>query len=544
MSDPDAIVIGAGPNGLVAANLLADQGWDVLVLEAQPEPGGAVRSGPLTGVPGFTHDLFSSFYPLAAASSPLAGLKLEAHGLVWRRSPLVIAHPMEDGRCAFLSENLEETVACLESFAPGDGESWRRIFGLWHETEDELLPVLMSSFPPILPAAKLAATLGPSRLTRQLRFWSLPVRRMAEEIFTSRQAGLLLAGSSLHADLAPEVPGSGLLGLLLCALGQHRGFPVPQGGAGNLTGAMVRRLDSRGGRVLCNSRVSGIEVRKGTAVAVTTADGTHYRTRRAVLADVSAPALYLDLVGAAHLPPALLGDIANFQFDNATVKVDWALGGPVPWKATDAGRAGTIHITDGIDHLTRSSAELAMGLVPERPYLVFGQMNTADPTRSPEGTATAWAYTHVPQQIKGDAGGSLAGRWDAPETRQYLERIEQEVEKHAPGFRDLILGRFIRTPPLFEEANENLVRGALGGGTAQLHQQLMFRPTPGTRGARTPVKNLYLASASAHPGGGVHGAPGAIAAQTAMRDRQVRLWAPVGAAGLAGLVLGRANRKR
>ncbi|HYN98514.1 MAG TPA: NAD(P)/FAD-dependent oxidoreductase, partial [Actinomycetota bacterium] len=339
--------------------------------------------------------------------------------------------------------------------------------------------------------------------------------------------------------IAPEVPGSGFLGLLLCSLGQQFGFPVPEGGAGNLAGSMVRRLEAAGGRVVCDARVNRVDVRKGRAVGVTTSDGTSYRARKAVLADVAAPALYLSLVGESHLPGQILEDIKYFQFDNGTVKVDWALDGPIPWMAAGPERAGTVHITESLDHLTESSAQLAMGEIPERPFLVLGQMNVADPTRSPEGTETVWAYTHVPQNIRGDAGGDLTGKWNDSETQQYLERIENEVEKFAPGFRDRITGTFVRTPPMFEQADENLVGGALGGGTAQLHQQLVFRPTPGMAGARTPVKGLYLASASAHPGGGVHGAPGANAAKTALRDFWVRQWGPYGAAGLGGAALSR-----
>lgn len=539
MGDPDAIVIGSGPNGLVAANYLADEGWDVLVLEAQPEPGGAVRSGPLTGNPAFTHDLFSAFYPFAVASPVLARLRLEEHGLKWVRSPVAVAQPTLDGRCAVLSNELEETVSSLESFAEGDGEAWRRIYGVWEEVGDDLIRVLLGSFPPILPGARVAARLGPSRLLRQTRFWTLPIRRMSEETFKSPVSGLLLAGNALHADIPPEVPGSGFLGLLLCSLGQQFGFPVPEGGAGNLSGSMVRRLEAHGGRVVCNARVNRVDIRNGRAVGVTTADGTGYRARRAVLADVAAPALYLSLVGESHLPPQVINDIGNFQFDNGTVKVDWALDRPIPWRAEEAKRAGTVHITDGMDHLTESSAQLAMGKIPGQPYLVLGQMNVADPTRSPEGTDTVWAYTHVPQEVRGDGGGNLTGKWDEAETQEYLERIEAEVEKHAPGFRDRITGTFVRTPPMFEEADENLVSGALAGGTAQLHQQLVFRPVPGTAGARTPVKGLYLASASAHPGGGVHGAPGANAAKTALRDVMVRRWAPYGAAGLTAAAASR-----
>ncbi|MEX0791444.1 MAG: NAD(P)/FAD-dependent oxidoreductase, partial [Actinomycetota bacterium] len=427
MSDPDAIVIGAGPNGLVAANYLADEGWDVLVLEAQKTAGGAVKSGPLTGDPAFVHDLFSAYYPFAAASPLISALHLEEHGLRWCRSPLVVAHPTLDGRCAVLSQDLAETVESLESFAGGDGEAWRAIYRVWQEVGDDLIRVLLGSFPPVAAGTRLAATLGPSSLLRQTRFWTLPIRRMAEETFRSPEAGLLLAGNALHADIAPEVPGSGFLGLLLCSLGQQFGFPVPEGGAGNLAGAMVRRLEASGGRVVCGTRVNRVDIRSGRAVGVTTADGTSYRARRAVLADVAAPALYLDLVAEKHLPSRTLADIENFQFDNATVKVDWALDGSIPWKAQPAGRAGTVHITESMDHLTESSAQLAMGQIPERPFLVLGQMNVADPTRSPAGTATAWAYTHVPQHIRGDAGGDLTGKWNEQETARYLERIENEV---------------------------------------------------------------------------------------------------------------------
>lgn len=539
MSDPDAIVVGAGPNGLVAANYLADEGWDVLVLEAQATPGGAVRSGPLTGDPAFVHDLFSAFYPFAVASAAISALHLEEYGLKWRCAPLAVAHPMLDGRCAVLSDKLEETVASLESFADGDGEAWREMYRVWEEVGDELTRILLGSFPPAAAAARLAAKLGPSRLLRQTRFWTLPIRRMSEESFKSQEAGLLLAGNALHADIPPEVPGSGFLGLLLCSLGQQFNFPVPEGGAGNLSGSMVRRLEARGGRVVCNARVNRVDIRKGRAVGVTTEDGTRHRARRAIVADVAAPALYLSLVGESHLPAQVLDDLHRFQFDNGTVKVDWALDGPIPWRAEQARRAGTVHIADGMDHLTESSAQLAMGKIPGQPYLVLGQMNVADPTRSPEGTETVWAYTHVPQQIRGDCGGDITGKWDETETRQYLERIENEVEKHAPGFRDRITGTFVRTPPMFDRANENLVNGALGGGTAQLHQQVVFRPTPGMAGARTPVKGLYLASASAHPGGGVHGAPGANAAKTALRDQMLRRLAPYGAAGAGGAAVSR-----
>ncbi|MYW12417.1 NAD(P)/FAD-dependent oxidoreductase, partial [Streptomyces sp. SID2563] len=333
-------------------------------------------------------------------------------------------------------------------------------------------------------------------------------------------ARLLLAGSALHADLGPEAAGSGGFGWLMSMLGQTYGFPVPVGGAGALTAALVRRLERHGGVLRCGERVTEVVVRGGRAVGVRTAKGEAVPASRAVLADVSAPALYGGLVGAHHLPARLLDDLRRFQWDFATFKVDWALSGPVPWTAREATMAGTVHLADGVDGLTRFAAQIAMGQVPDRPFLLFGQMSTADATRSPAGTEAAWAYTHVPHRIKGDAGeDGLTGRWDRGEREAMADRMEQEVERWAPGFRSRILARRLLAPPTIESMDANLLGGAINGGTTAAHQQLVFRPTPGTGRPETPVRGLYLASASAHPGGGVHGAPGANAARAALRKR-------------------------
>jgi len=526
MGTPDAVVIGAGQNGLVAANVLADAGWSVVVLEAQATAGGAVKTEELVE-PGFKNDLYSAFYPLGYASPVLKELDLEQHGLRWLNSPLVLANPLADGRCAVLSRDIDETAASLDAFAPGDGDAWRRLFGLWKLVGEEVLQALLRPFPPVSAGLRLAAKLGPSDLLRFARFGLLPVRRLAQEEFNGDGGGLLLAGNALHSDVPPEGATSGFLGWLLCMSGQDVGFPAPEGGAAGITNALVRRLEQRGGRVVCGVRVDEVLVRGGRAVGVRTQDGTTVDARRAVLADLAAPTLYLHLLPPSAVPPRVMNDIHRFQWDNATVKLDWTLDGPIPWAAEPAARAGTVHLAQGMDHLTDTAGQLAQQRVPAKPFLLLGQMTTTDPTRSPAGTETVWAYTHVPQHVLGDAGpDGLTGSWDERETEVIANRIEDQVEQLAPGFRSRVRGRHVMSPNWLQAHDENLFHGAVSGGTAQLHQQLVFRPTPGLAGARTTVRGVYLASSSAHPGGGVHGACGANAAHAALQD-----------AGLLGAVL-------
>ncbi|MFE7711554.1 phytoene desaturase family protein [Streptomyces sp. NPDC057486] len=517
---PDAVVIGAGPNGLVAANLLADAGWSVEVLEAQDEPGGAVRHD--RGVdPEFASDLFSAFYPLAAASPVLAGLNLEREGLAWSHAPKVLAHPLRDGRCAVLSRDLEETAASLEAFAPGDGAAWKELREVWETLRPDILGALFTPFPPVRAGARLALRLRAAGGLRLARTMVLPVRRLGEEEFRGEGGRLLLAGNALHADLAPEAAGSGGFGWFMSMLGQTYGFPVPTGGAGALTAALVRRLARRGGHIRCGEQVAEVVVRGGRAVGVRTTGGEAVSARRAVLADVSAPALYGSLVAERHLPGRLLADLKRFQWDFATFKVDWALNGQVPWTCPEAAQAGTVHLAEGMDGLTRFAAQIAMGRVPDEPFALFGQMTTADPSRSPQGTESAWAYTHVPHRVRGDAGDDgLTGSWDAREQEAMADRVEAQVERYAPGFRGLVRARRILAPPTLESMDANLHGGAINGGTTAMHQQFVFRPTPGTGRPETPVARLYLASASAHPGGGVHGAPGANAARAALRRQR------------------------
>ncbi|MDX6648718.1 MAG: hypothetical protein QOJ97_669, partial [Solirubrobacteraceae bacterium] len=336
----------------------------------------------------------------------------------------------------------------------------------------------------------------------------------------------LLAGNALHADVSPEMPMSAVFGWVLCSLGQQHGFPVPEGGAGQITSALVRRLEAAGGSVLCDQRVESIECRGRRAVAARTSDG-RYEARRAIIADVGPPQLYRDLLPREVVPARLLSDLDDFQYDNGTVKVDWTLDGPIPWRTERARQAGTVHVAEGMDALTVQASEMARKLIPADPYLVLGQYGHFDPTRAPAGKDTAWAYTHVPQRIVGDARGQLKGTWDDAETELFADRIEEQVEALAPGFRSLIRGRHVFTPRTFEQANRNLVGGALNGGTAQIQQQLVFRPTPNLARPETPVDGLFLGSASAHPGGGVHGGPGANAAAAVLGAARVTGLRPI-----------------
>jgi len=516
---PDAVVIGAGPNGLVAANVLAAAGWDVLVVEAQPRAGGGVGTSELTGLPGFRHDWCSAFYPLTVTSPAMHAMELERFGVKWRRSPLVVAHPARDGTCVSISQDIDETAASFDAFAPGDGDAWREVYARWRRIRDPLVDALFGGpFPPVAAGLRLAAALGRD-LGRFARFGLLPVRRFAEEEFRGDGAARMLAGNALHADLTPESPGGAVFGLLLCCIGQERGWPVPEGGAGELAAALVRRLEAHGGRLATSTRVDEVLVRRGRAVGVRTDDGREIDARRAVIATVAAPRLFLEMVPRDELPTPMLRDLRRrFQHDSATVKVDWALEGPIPWEHPDARRAGTLHIAEGVDALTVHASELSRGLIPSNPFLILGQYSMIDQTRAPEGAETAWAYTHTPQDPHGDAGpDALTGSWDERETELFAERIEAQIEELAPGFKTLIRARHVLTPRTFPLHDENLVNGALHGGTAQLHQQLVFRPTTGSGRPETPIRGLYLGGASAHPGGGVHGACGANAARAALK---------------------------
>ncbi|MGC5249429.1 phytoene desaturase family protein [Gordonia sp. DT219] len=513
VSVSDAIVVGGGHNGLVAAIRLADAGWDVTVLEAATEVGGAIRSTELT--PGYVTDSFSAFYPLAVASPALADLELGAHGLRWSAAPLAFGHPngSADRDAAVVYPDAADTAAHLASYDERDGRTWLELTAHWATIRVGVLDTLFGPFPPMRGLRALLRATGTAEALRLARFFVLPANQMVRELFRSDHARLLIVGNALHSDIPLDAPGSGLMGYLLTMLAQDVGYPVPVGGSGELSGALARRLTSAGGQIVCDARVDRIEVHNGRATGVTTVDGRRFSARRAVLADVSAPALYTRLLTPADVPARVLADLANFTWDTPVVKIDYALQQTIPWTSTNLAGAGTVHLGADLANANHATADIETGRIPDHPFLLFGQMTTADATRSPKGTESAWAYSHLPRGVGDDEAAAVLA-----------QRMDEVVESHAPGFAELIVDRHVQTPRSLETADANLVDGAVNGGTAQLFQQLIFRPTPGLGGAITPVSGLFLSGASAHPGGGVHGACGNNAARAALAAAGPRGW--------------------
>ncbi|HEY4571065.1 MAG TPA: NAD(P)/FAD-dependent oxidoreductase [Kribbella sp.] len=503
----DAVVIGSGPNGLVSAITLADAGWDVLVLEAADTFGGAVRS---TAEGGWISDRFSSNYPLGVASPVMRGLELEKFGLRWANAPLPVVHLLdESGAAAAIHPDPEDTAKSLGAEHSGDGDAWLRLYQQYVTIREPLLKALLTTWPPIVPGVQLARKLGSvGDLLRFARFMAMPMHRMGRELFQGRHGPALMAGNALHADTPLSGSVSGTMGWLLVMLAQDVGFPVAAGGSSALSGAMVRRAERAGALLVSGTPVTGVDVSAGRASAVRTASGETVAVGRAVIADTSAPVLYDKLLPSATIPAGLRSDLdTRFEWDYPTVKLNFRLSGPIPWKSAEARIAGVVHLGGTADDLVHLSADLDTGRLPSQPFLLIGQTTKSDPTRSPEGAEAVWAYSHLPRGVADDASAEkLAGR------------MERAIERFAPGFIDLIVDRDLQRPSLFESGNESLGLGALGGGTMQLQQQLIFRPTIGLGSPRTFVSGLYLGSSAIHPGGGVHGACGYLAARTALRD--------------------------
>jgi phytoene dehydrogenase-like protein len=515
----DAVVIGAGPNGLVAACRLADAGWDVILLEANDEVGGAARS--VQSHPGYITDLFSAFYPLAAASPAIQRLDLHHHGLRWSHSESVVAHPHgpQSSRAAVLHRRPEDTATALERQAAGDGDTWLELVAQWRRLREPLISALTGPFPPVRAAIGMLRRAGGTpealRLARRL---IMPVTQLGDELFNGPDARLLFAGNAMHADIPAVSAASGGFGWLMTMLAQDVGFPVPVGGAGMLTQALAGRARAAGAQIITGARVARVVVGGHRALGVVTADGRRVLARRAVLADVAAPTLYGSMVPPDALPSRLLSQLRHFDWDLPTVKVNWALDAPVPWRAEGVGSAGTVHLGADVGELAEWSASLAAGRPSRHTFMLLGQMAVADPSRAPAGSDSVWAYSHLPRPGNGTGSDS---RPDPAMAKDLSERMQETVEQFAPGFGSHVVHHMVQLPADLEGSDANLGGGAVNGGTAQLHQQLIFRPVPGLGRPETPIDNLYLAGASAHPGGGVHGGAGDNAALAALSNARL-----------------------
>jgi phytoene dehydrogenase-like protein len=506
MQTVDAVVIGAGHHGLVSAAVLADAGWDVLVLEARDQVGGAIAS---VDRDGWVMDEFSACYPLAVASPVLRGLDLEAHGLRWATPDHVVAHVgrPDDTVGALLQRDPAATAAALEDDHPGDGAAWLELVDLWRTVRDPLLDALLTRWPPVRATGRLVGNVGGREFPRVAREFILPAHRMWHHRFGGERARSLLAGNAAHADIPLSAPGSGVFAFLMTMLAQDVGFPSPVGGAGELAKALRRRAEAAGAVVETDEPVGRVVTSAGRVAGVVTASGRRVAARRAVIADTSAPALFEQLLTPDQVPPGLLRDLESFEWDLPTVKVNLRLSAPLPWTAQSARGAGVVHVGRDSGGLVRWGADLESGVIPDEPFALLGQMTTTDATRSPDGTETVWLYSHLPREVTDGASG-----------HRLADQLGEMLDRFAPGWRDLVVDGWVQLPSDLAAADANLVGGAVGGGTSQLQQQLVFRPTVGLGGPRTPVAGLYLGSAGAHPGGGVHGGCGYLAARAARSD--------------------------
>ena len=501
-SDPDVIVIGSGPNGLVAACVLARAGLRVEVVEAHAKrPGGAVGSDQGTR-PGFIHDVGAAFFPWGRLSPAFADLDLTKQGLLWARARFDSCHPSVDGSYACIASDDRLTA---EHFGNAeDGMQWRRVARWYRGHESSLLNALLGP----LPGARALAALGPAAALRLAGIFTASGRRLGQRWFTSDAARRVLPALGLHVDAGPDdIMGAGI-GFMLGMTAITGGFSVPRGGAGAITASLVAALGVAGGRVHLGRRVHRVITEGRRAVAVDLGN-EQWRARKAVVADTGAPALLLRLVDRELVSPRVVEAMERFPRGFGTFKVDWALSRSVPWQVPAAHEAAVVHTGDSVDDLARFTRQVRAGEIPDRPYLVIGQQSLIDPTRAPMGQHTLWAYSRVPSRVPGG--------WPS-HAQSFADTMEARIESLAPGFRDTILARRIVSPKDLQAMNANLVGGDLGGGSNAWHRQLFFRPVLPYFRYRTPVDRLYLCSSYTHPGAGVHGMCGYNAAHQVLAD--------------------------
>ncbi|MFN2136922.1 MAG: phytoene desaturase family protein [Candidatus Promineifilaceae bacterium] len=465
----DAIIAGSGPNGLAAAITLAREGREVLVLEAKETIGGGLRTAELT-LPGFRHDICSAIHPLGAGSPFFKSLPLAEYGLQWLHPGVALAHPFADGTAVALYRDLERTADGLGR----DGGAYRRLFAPLVAQWDEVAPAILGPLRP--PAHPLA--LGSFGLRA---LW--PARALATAVFRTVRARALFAGLAAHSIMPLEWPATAAFGLVLGALAHVEGWPLPSGGSGSIAAAMAAYLRDLGGAI-----ESGVEV---TSLA-------DLPGSRAVLLDVT-PRQVLRIAGA-NLPSSYCRALQKYRYGPGVFKIDWALSGPVPWTAAACREAGTVHLGPTMEEIATSERLVWQGAVAQRPYVLVTQPSLFDRRRAPDGRHTLWAYCHVPHGATSDQTAA----------------IEAQIERFAPGFKELILARHTLNTAELQAYNANYVGGDINGGVQDLGQ-LFTRPVARTDPYSTPLDGLYICSSSTPPGGGVHGMCGYHAAKSALR---------------------------
>ncbi len=471
MERPDAVVVGSGPNGLAAALTLARAGLGVEVFEGEPTIGGGTRTQALT-LDGFRHDVCSAVHPALVSSPFFRSLDLAALGVVIRQPDVAFAHPLGNGRAAALYRDVDETAGHLG----GDADAYRDLVGPLVDWLDRIVPYVLGPMRSV-PRDPLALA--------RFALVGTPSVQHTSRRFSTDSARALLAGTAAHSMEPLNAPLTSAFALLLTALGHGAGWPVVAGGSAAIAQGLASELRRLGGVVHTGSPVTSL---------------AELPPARAVLLDTS-PRAFIALAGA-QLSRRAARPWARFKPGPGTCKVDWALDGPVPWTAEACRRTVTVHVGGTFDEVARSEATVGSGRHAEHPFVLVAQPCVVDPTRAPEGKHTLWAYCHVPN------GSSV----------DMCERMEAQIERFAPGFRDLVLARSVRTADEAEAHNPNLLGGDVNGGAATLRQTI-FRPVARWNPYRTPVEGVYLCSASTPPGGGVHGMCGVAAAEVALRER-------------------------
>lgn len=465
----DAVIVGSGPNGLAAGITLARGGKSVLVLEAKPTIGGGTRTAQLT-IPGFMHDVCSALHPLGVASPFFRDLPLAQHGLEWVYPPASLAHPLDDGTAVMVEGTVEQTAANLGPDAGAYRRLMEPLVDGWQGLLDDVLGPLR--FP---SHALLMARFGLTAL--------LPAATLAQVVFRGERARAVFAGMAAHAMLPLTSPATAAIGLILGMLSHAIGWPMARGGSQRIADALGAHLESLGG-----------EFHTGSPVHST----RDLPQARATLFDTSPRALVG--ISGDRLPAGYRDALLRFRYGPGVFKLDYALDGPIPWRAEECLRAGTVHLGGTLEEITESEAAVWQGEHPERPYVILAQQSLFDATRAPEGKHTAWAYCHVPHSSTEDMTG----------------RVEAQIERFAPGFRDRILALSTMDASQMEAYNPNYVGGDINAGVQDL-RQFFTRPVVRVNPYTTPVRGLYLCSSSTPPGGGVHGMCGTHAARAAMR---------------------------